>query len=134
MTVTEIKTRAEFDALISSTPYVALQASASWCGPCKAISPFYAKHASSLAVPERVAFAKFDTDDIPDLAADLGIRSIPAFFTFESGDKTDTLAGANPAALKKLVDGLAAKGAPPSEPAASAPASEAAEEKKEPAV
>jgi thioredoxin 1 len=141
MTVTEVKTRAEFDALIASTPYVALQASASWCGPCKAISPFYVKHAASLAVPDRVAFAKFDTDDIPDLAQDLGIRSIPAFFTFESGDKTDSLAGVNPAALKKLVDGLAEKNTA-SAPATEAPASEAAsesadkpaEEKKEPAV
>ncbi|KAK0388337.1 hypothetical protein NLU13_4582 [Sarocladium strictum] len=102
--VQSITTKAQFDELISKTPHVVVQATASWCGPCKAITPFYNKHADTLAVPDKYAFARFDTDDVPDLAFELGVRSIPAFFFFENGDKANSITGASPPALKKAVE------------------------------
>ncbi|CAM1509784.1 Fc.00g001190.m01.CDS01 [Cosmosporella sp. VM-42] len=104
MAVTDIKTTQEFYKLIEDVPYVAIQAHATWCGPCKAIAPFFDKHAAALADPKTYAFARFDTDEVPDLAQELGIRSIPAFFFFEDGNKADNLGGANPPALKKVVE------------------------------
>ncbi|KAM0260154.1 hypothetical protein ACHAQJ_002919 [Trichoderma viride] len=109
MAVVDIKTKAQFDELVKATPYVFLQAHATWCGPCKAISPIFNKHADSLAIPDKYTFARFDTDDVSDLAMELGIRSIPAFFVFENGEKTDSLTGANPAALQKLTHGISEK-------------------------
>ncbi|KFA66065.1 hypothetical protein S40285_03699 [Stachybotrys chlorohalonatus IBT 40285] len=120
MAVVDITSKDQFDALVKTTPYVALQAHATWCGPCKAISPFFSKHATSLAVPGVYTFARFDTDEVPDLAFELGIRSIPAFFFFEDGDKAENLAGANPAALKKLADGFGEKAKEKAGPAAAA--------------
>ncbi|KAG5665794.1 hypothetical protein KAF25_009919 [Fusarium avenaceum] len=102
--VTEIKTKAEFDELVKTTPYVALQAHAAWCGPCKAISPIFAKQAKENK-SEKFAFAKFDTDDVPDLAFELGIRSIPAFFFFKDGDKDSDLLGAVPPKLTAAIKG-----------------------------
>lgn len=117
--VQSITTKAQFDELIEKTPHVVLQATASWCGPCKAITPLYNKHADTLSIPDRYAFARFDTDDVPDLAFELGIRTIPAFFFFENGDKANTVAGANPPLLKKAVEevGEKAKGGAAAEPA-----------------
>ncbi|OTA04188.1 thioredoxin [Trichoderma parareesei] len=109
MPVIDIKSKPEFDALTQATPYVALQAHATWCGPCKAISPLFTKHADALAVPEKFVFARFDTDEVPDLAMELGIRSIPAFYVFENGEKSETLTGANPPALQKLAEATAEK-------------------------
>lgn len=131
MPVVDITTKKEFDDLVASHPYVALQAHASWCGPCKAISPLFTKHSENLGVPDKYAFARFDTDDVPDLAFELGIRTIPAFFFFENGDKAETVAGANPAALKKVVEGLAEKSKAAPAPAA---AEEAKTETETPAV
>ncbi|KAM0430937.1 hypothetical protein ACHAPT_005571 [Fusarium lateritium] len=144
MSVVDIKSRAQFNELINKTPYVALQASAVWCGPCKAISPFFAKHADALAIPDKYVFAKFDTDDVPDLSFELGIRSVPAFFFFENGDKDADLLGAIPPKLKAAVEGYAAKAKgegsaekpaeKPAEPAAEKPAEPAAEKPAEPAA
>lgn len=109
MSVIDIKTKTQFDELIRSTPYVAIQAHATWCGPCKAISPFFQKHADKNSQEGKYAFARFDTDDVPDLAFELGISSIPAFYFFENGDKGDSLKGANPPALQKAIEGYAQK-------------------------
>ncbi|KAJ6783332.1 hypothetical protein PWT90_08683 [Aphanocladium album] len=109
MSVVDIKTKAQFDELVKKTPYVALQAHAVWCGPCKAISPFFGKFATSLSVPEKYTFARFDTDEVPDLAFELGVRSIPAFFFFEKGDKTSDLTGPKPPVLQKSLEDLSTK-------------------------
>ena len=108
MSVIDITSKSQFDELLKSHPYVALQAHATWCGPCKAISPLYTKNATEKlaaeGAAEKLAFAKFDTDEVPDLAFELGIRSIPAFFFFENKDKVDTVTGANPGALKARIE------------------------------
>ncbi|QPC77187.1 hypothetical protein HYE68_007939 [Fusarium pseudograminearum] len=116
--VVDITSKAQFDELVKKTPYVALQAHASWCGPCKAISPIFKKQADQ-HTSEKFAFAKFDTDDVPDLAFELGIRSIPAFFFFENGDKDSDLLGAVPPKLTAAISGYAdkAKGGAEEKPA-----------------
>jgi thioredoxin 1 len=98
-----VESKKEYDDLLNSHPYAVVYATASWCGPCKAIGPFFDKHASEYDIPEKIAFIKFDTDEVPDIAQELGIRSIPAFFTFEDGGKIDSLSGANPPALLRLI-------------------------------
>ncbi|KAM3503987.1 hypothetical protein MY10362_003855 [Beauveria mimosiformis] len=109
MSVIDIKSKAQFDELIQKTPYVALQAHAVWCGPCKAISPFFNKFATSLSLPEKYTCARFDTDEVPDLAFELGVRCIPAFFFFEKGDKTEDLTAPKPPALQKVMEDLSTK-------------------------
>lgn len=106
MPITIVASKKEFDDLLKSHPYAVVYATASWCGPCKAIAPIFDKHANAYDIPEKIAFIKFDTDDVPDIAQELGIRSIPAFFAFEEGEKVDNLAGANPPALQRLIAGV----------------------------
>jgi thioredoxin 1 len=114
MSVTQITSKAQFDELLKANSYLALQATAAWCGPCKAITPLYNKHAESLAIPDKYAFTRVDIDDVPDLAFELGIQTIPAFYFFENGDKITSryVRGANPPALKKAAEetGAQAKG------------------------
>ncbi|KAG9250724.1 thioredoxin-like protein [Emericellopsis atlantica] len=109
MSVQDITSKAEFDALLKTSPYVALQATATWCGPCKAISPIYNKLAESNKDAAAAKFVRFDIDADSDLTQELGIRSVPAFFFFENGEKVDSVVGANPPALQKAVGALVEK-------------------------
>ncbi|KAE8313734.1 thioredoxin-like protein [Aspergillus transmontanensis] len=103
--VIDIHSKSEFDTLINSHRGVMVFCSAEWCGPCKAIYPFFHKHAGEYEeYGDWMKFVKVDTDEVPGLAEELGIRSIPVFFLFEGGEKTESLSGANPPALKKIID------------------------------
>ena len=64
----------------------------------------------NLACPScDVTVLDINDPDVAHRAQTLGIRSIPAFFFFENGDKASDLAGANPPALKKAVESLSEK-------------------------
>lgn len=67
---------------------------ATWCGPCKALSPLLEK----LAIEYNGAFvlAKVDVDKHQQLAAYFGIRSIPTLVLFKDGQIADGVPGALP--------------------------------------
>lgn len=73
---------------------------ATWCGPCKAISPIF--EALSIRVPE-VQFAKVDVDKALDVSREYGITAMPTCLFFQNGEKVDTIVGANVQKLVKLV-------------------------------
>ncbi|KAI9306066.1 PITH domain-containing protein [Cunninghamella echinulata] len=73
---------------------------ATWCGPCKMISPFIAKLASQY---RHVQFAKIDVDKVPDVAAQCQVSSMPTFQFYKGGKKVAELKGANPTQLELLV-------------------------------
>lgn len=55
---------------------------ASWCGPCRAFAPIFARVA---ARHPDVVFAKVDTEAEGALAAEFQIRSIPTLMVFRDG-------------------------------------------------
>ncbi len=65
---------------------------ASWCGPCKAMAPAYAAAARELEPDLRLI--KLDCDAEQELAAKLGIRSIPTMVLFHSGREIARTSGA----------------------------------------
>ncbi|CAJ0549440.1 Ff.00g030530.m01.CDS01 [Fusarium sp. VM40] len=104
LAVQDIKTTKEFKDLVSTTDKAVLvDCFATWCGPCKAISPILNKLSEQDALSESIHFVKFDVDELPDLTADLGVRAMPTFFVFKNGDKVDQLVGADPQALQTML-------------------------------
>ncbi|KAH6856009.1 thioredoxin-like protein [Chaetomium sp. MPI-CAGE-AT-0009] len=101
MTVHEIKSAGQFHEIIAAYPLVAIDAWATWCGPCRLISPMFEKHSENLE--EKIYFAKIDVDEVQDLAQELGIRAMPTFLFYANGEKVDELVGANPAELEAKV-------------------------------
>lgn len=56
---------------------------APWCGPCKAMAPQFA--AAAQAMRSQIRFGKLNSDEAPELAGRLGIRSIPTLIVFHNG-------------------------------------------------
>lgn len=57
---------------------------ASWCGPCKAIAPFFAGLSVNPIFTEWVTFAKVNIDDADEITQHLQITSIPTFYVFHN--------------------------------------------------
>ncbi len=67
---------------------------AAWCGPCRAMAPAFAEAAR--AVTPGVRLAKLDIDAAPDVAASLGIQSVPTMILFRGGREIARRSGALP--------------------------------------
>ncbi len=60
---------------------------ASWCGPCKAMSPMIDQLAEEFA--GRIEVGKYNCDDESDFASDNRVMSLPTFLFFKDGKKVD---------------------------------------------
>ncbi|MDG9926713.1 MULTISPECIES: thioredoxin TrxC [unclassified Pseudomonas] len=79
---------------------------ADWCGPCKAFAPTFAQAASQLR--GRCRLGKLDSEANPQLAGQLGIRSIPSLILFRGGVEVGRQSGALP--LPQLLGWLRGQG------------------------
>lgn len=80
---------------------------ASWCGPCQNMAPVFAKVA--LSSPS-LLFAKVNTEQIQQISADAGIRSLPTLVFFYQGEEVDRISGGlNEAQMKQWIMGCLQK-------------------------
>lgn len=74
---------------------------ATWCGPCKMLSPLVDELAA--AHPE-VKVCKIDVDQSPDLAQQFQVMSIPTLIVFKNGQAASKVLGLqSKAALEQLI-------------------------------
>ena len=78
---------------------------ATWCGPCKTLSPLLEKLAAEYQ--GAVIVAKVDVDKEQRIAMQFGVQSIPTVYAFHKGQPVDGFQSALPYAdLKRFVDTL----------------------------
>jgi len=79
---------------------------ATWCGPCKQLTPALEK--AVLAAKGAVKLVKIDIDKNPVFAGQLRVQSIPTIYAFHAGRPVDGFNGALPESqVKAFVDKLA---------------------------
>lgn len=80
----------EKEVLNSDVP-VLVDFFATWCGPCKMMSPVVEEIAKEMQGKAKVY--KVDTDEEQNLAIKYGIMSIPTFIVFKNGEPVDKAIG-----------------------------------------
>ena len=113
----------------SSSKPVLVDFWAEWCPPCRMLAPTFEKLAANYG--DRIIFAKVNVDELPEVAGQYGIRSIPTLLLLRDGEVLEELVGARPyqdlarvldqhlASAGKCAEKSAEKSAEPSSPGVS---------------
>lgn len=84
MAIVEL-TKENFDSeVLEASDTVLVDFWASWCGPCRMLSPIVDEVAAS---HQTLKVGKVNVDDEQELAAQFGIMTIPTLLLFKNGEK-----------------------------------------------
>lgn len=87
----KVVTNTNVEELLSTSQPVLMDFWATWCGPCRVLSPTVDEVASEME--GSVVVAKCNVDDCEDIAASYGIRNIPTLLFFKNGEVIDRTVG-----------------------------------------
>lgn len=79
------------DEVLKSNDPVLVDFTATWCGPCKALSPIVDQVATEFV--GKVKVGKLDIDDAPMTASKFGVRGVPTLMVFKNGQRAAQLVG-----------------------------------------
>ncbi|CAL1277124.1 unnamed protein product [Larinioides sclopetarius] len=82
---------------------VVVDFTASWCGPCRRIAPFFEELGRRYPA---IIFLKVDVDQCPETATSQGVTSMPTFIFYKNKMKIGQVSGADSAALEAKVKEL----------------------------
>lgn len=88
MTITHVKELSELKTLINSNGRIAVDFYATWCGPCKRISPEF-ERLSNDATYQNWTFVKVDVDEAEEITNEFQITQMPTFIFFNEGKMVD---------------------------------------------
>ena len=96
----KIATNTNFDELLQEEKLVIVDFWATWCGPCRMLSPLLDEVEEEMA--DRIEVVKVNVDDADEIAMRYRIMSIPTLIFFKNGQMVDRTVGAMPKSM--LVD------------------------------
>ena len=95
--------QAEFEELKKQPGVLVGDVFATWCGPCKMLSPVLEEVAEELA--GKAAIVKVDVDESGEWASSYGIMSVPTLIVFKDGEAVKMSAGFQPKEqLKAMIE------------------------------
>ncbi|KAG9511120.1 Thioredoxin-2 [Fragariocoptes setiger] len=98
------KNKADFESQLKAAEgkLVVIDFFATWCGPCKLMSPIFAD--LSEHYKDSVIFLTVDVDECEDLASEYEVSVMPTFVFIKNMKKLTTVSGASEAKLKSLLN------------------------------
>jgi thioredoxin 1 len=90
----KIATNTSFDGLLDSEKLVIVDFWATWCGPCRMLSPLLDEVEEEMA--DKIVVVKVNVDDADEIAMRYRIMSIPTLLFFREGQLVDKTVGAMP--------------------------------------
>ena len=90
----KIATNTSFDELLVSEKLVIVDFWATWCGPCRMLSPLLDEVEAEME--DKVEVVKVNVDDADEVAMRYRIMSIPTLLFFKNGQMVDRTVGAMP--------------------------------------
>lgn len=100
-TASEVLSEQEFNEDINTKECpVVVMFTASWCGPCKMIFPFYCSLAPKYP---SAAFIYVDMDRVKEVEASQRIATLPTFKMYKNGMVLDSVEGANRVKLEQMI-------------------------------
>ena len=90
----KVATNTNFDELLQDSKLVIVDFWATWCGPCRMLSPILDEVEEEM--PEQIKVVKVNVDDADEIAGRYRIMSIPTLLFFKDGQMVDKTVGAMP--------------------------------------
>ena len=90
----KIATNTNFDGLLEEGKLVIVDFWATWCGPCRMLSPLLDEVEEEMA--DKITVVKVNVDDADEIAMRFRIMSIPTLLFFKNGQLVDKTVGAMP--------------------------------------
>ena len=90
----KIATNTNFDGLLEDGKLVIVDFWATWCGPCRMLSPLLDEVEEEMA--DKITVVKVNVDDADEIAMRFRIMSIPTLLFFKNGQLVDKTVGAMP--------------------------------------
>ena len=90
----KIATNTNFDELLQEEKLVIVDFWATWCGPCRMLSPLLDEVEAEME--DQVEVVKVNVDDADEIAMRYRIMSIPTLLFFKNGQMVDRSVGAMP--------------------------------------
>lgn len=93
----------DFNDVVASNKLVVVDFFATWCGPCRALSPYI----DELSINHHnILFAKANIEETPVIANELNVKSLPCVIIFENGKEIDRVVGFNKPKLQAIIENL----------------------------
>ncbi|MBR0246277.1 MAG: thioredoxin [Bacteroidales bacterium] len=98
----KVATNSNFNELLQDSKLVVVDFWATWCGPCRMLSPILDEVEEEMK--DKISVVKVNVDDADEIAAQFRIMSIPTLLFFKNGQVVDKTVGAmpKPALVEKI--------------------------------
>ena len=83
----------EYSEILNSSKPVVIDFHATWCGPCKVLSPISEELDDEI---EGVEFVKLDVDQHPQIAGQNQVMGVPTVVILKDGEVKDRFVGVQP--------------------------------------